>query len=296
MKPSRDTQDQDNQDEDDSIIGRAFLGSALVFLFVGLIGGGVYFFLSRKTAPVVIKQEPVALPDRREIPKVNVPMVLWTDTTEASGIDFVHTSGARGEKLLPETMGGGCAFLDYDGDGDQDILLINSCDWPQHRNDTTSSSRMALYANDGTGKFSDVTTAAGLDRTVYGMGVACGDYDNDGWVDLFVSCLGRNILFHNDKGRFVDTTQAAGVGGEETDWSVSSGFFDYDRDGDLDLLVCHYVQWTREFDLAQEFRLLGGSERGYGRPQPFGGTFPSLYRNEGNGAFTEVSKESGFRS
>ncbi len=295
MKPSRDTQDQDNQDEDDSIIGRAFLGSALVFLFVGLIGGGVYFFLSRKTAPVVIKQEPVALPDRREIPKVNVPMVLWTDTTEASGIDFVHTSGARGEKLLPETMGGGCAFLDYDGDGDQDILLVNSCDWPQHRNDTTSSSRMALYANDGTGKFSDVTTAAGLDRTVYGMGVACGDYDNDGWVDLFVSCLGRNLLFHNDKGRFVDTTQAAGVGGEETDWSVSSGFFDYDRDGDLDLLVCHYVQWTREFDLAQEFRLLGGSERGYGRPQPFGGTFPSLYRNEGNGAFTEVSKESGLQ-
>ncbi len=154
---------------------------------------------------------------------------------------------------------------------------------------------MALYANDGTGKFSDVTTAAGLDRTVYGMGVACGDYDNDGWVDLFVSCLGRNILFHNDKGRFVDTTQAAGVGGEETDWSVSSGFFDYDRDGDLDLLVCHYVQWTREFDLAQEFRLLGGSERGYGRPQPFGGTFPSLYRNEGNGSFTEVSKESGLQ-
>lgn len=152
---------------------------------------------------------------------------------------------------------------------------------------------MGLFANDGKGNFTDVTVEAGLSVALYGMGVACGDYDNDGKVDLFISCLGQDKLFHNEGNKFVDVTDQAGVGGDAKAWSVSSGWFDYDRDGDLDLMVCHYVEWSREFDLAQDFRLLGGQERAYGRPQPFGGTFPSLFRNDGHGKFTDVSEQAG---
>ena len=156
-------------------------------------------------------------------------------------------------------------------------------------------STLGLFANDGQGNFADVTKEVGLDVSVYGMGVACGDYDNDGRVDLFVSCLGPDKLFRNVDNKFVDVTEQAKVGGDANAWSTSSGFFDYDRDGDLDLMVCHYVQWSRELDSAQEFRLVGGKERAYGRPQPFGGTFPSLFRNEGNGTFTDVSNEAGIQ-
>jgi hypothetical protein len=238
--------------------------------------------------------EPISLPERREMPTAVVPTAQWTDITDSAGIHFVHNSGAAGEKLLPETMGGGCAFFDYDADGDQDLLLVNACAWPNNRVANTPDTTLALFQNDGTGKFTDVTKETGLDLAVYGMGAACGDYDADGYVDLFISCLGEDRLFHNEKGRFRDVTEQSGVGGDAKAWSVSSGWFDYDNDGDLDLLVCHYVEWTREFDLAQEFRLLGGKERAYGGPQRFGGSFPSLFRNDGGGKFSDVSKEAGF--
>jgi enediyne biosynthesis protein E4 len=279
-------------EEDDSVIGRAFLGSSLVIVLLASIAGAAYFFLSGKTEKVENVANQVQLPELRQMPKVVVPKVDWVDITQKAGIDFVHESGARGEKLLPETMGSGCAFLDFDSDGDQDILLVNACAWPSHQQSAKPPSTLALYSNDGTGRFNNVTTQAGLNVSVYGMGVACGDYDNDGKVDIFISCLGTDHLFHNEGGRFIDVTAQAGVGGEPNAWSVSSGWFDCDRDGDLDLLVCHYVDWSREFDLAQEFRLVGGNERGYGRPQPFGGTFPSLFRNEG-GKFVDVSEEAG---
>lgn len=279
-------------EEDDSVIGRAFLGSSIVFLLIGTIVGAAYFYLSRKPTELSQVQTPIELPELREMPKVSVPKSPWTDITQTAGIDFVHNSGAHGEKLLPETMGSGCAFFDFDSDGDQDILIVNSCDWPDQKSDSTKPSTLALYSNDGRGKFTNVTQKVGLAVTLYGMGVACGDYDNDGKVDLFIACLGPDRLYRNLGDRFVDVTDQAGVAGEANAWSVSSGWFDYDRDGDLDLLVCHYVEWTREFDLAQEFRLTGGKERGYGRPQPFGGTFPSLYRNDG-GRFVDVAAEAG---
>jgi hypothetical protein len=281
------------REEDDAVIGRAFLGSAIVFTAIGLIGGLAYYFLSSKPVKVEEISQSVSLPERRAMPKVTVPVVNWVDLTESTNIQFTHDSGATGEKLLPETMGSGCAFFDFDSDGDQDILLINSCAWPENRNDSKPSSTLALFANDGRGNFTDATKQSGLDVSVYGMGVACGDYDNDGRVDLFISCLGSDKLFHNEGGTFVDVTVRAGVGGDPKAWSASSGWFDYDRDGDLDLMVCHYVEWSREFDLAQEFRLIGGKERAYGRPQPFGGTFPSLFRNDGDGKFVDVSQESG---
>ena len=281
-------------EDDDSVIGRAFMGSAIVFILIGLIAGVSYFVLTRKPKSEIPVLESGSLPEARELPKVIVPTIAWTDITDAAGLNFVHCSGATGEKLLPETMGSGCAFLDFDSDGDQDILMVNSCDWPGKRDASKPASTLTLFANDGRGGFSDVTKSVGLDVTLYGMGAACGDFDNDGKVDLFISCLGKDKLFHNEGGKFVDVTESAGVGGDENAWSTSSGWFDYDQDGDLDLLVCHYVEWTRAFDLGQEFRLLGGNERAYGRPQPFAGTFPSLFRNDGDGKFSDVSAEAGF--
>ncbi|MFO0922036.1 MAG: CRTAC1 family protein [Pirellulales bacterium] len=283
-----------DREEDDSVIGRAFVGSAIVFLIIGCVVGGAYFIVGQKSKEQIAEVEPVKLPERREMPDIAPPKVLWTDITESAGIRFVHENGATGEKLLPETMGGGGAFLDYDNDGDQDLFFVNSCSWPD-AGKGTGSQTLTMYANDGKGQFTDVTEAVGLKHSMYGMGVACGDYDNDGWVDLFVSCLGTDRLFHNEQGKFIDVTEAAKVGGDAKAWSVSSGWFDYDRDGDLDLMVCHYVEWSREFDLAQEFRLTGGKDRAYGRPQAFAGTFPTLFRNDGKGSFTDVSKEAGIQ-
>ena len=284
----------DERDEDDSVIGRAFMGSAVVFVVIGLVAGISYVILTTKQKSEIVVVEHLTLPDRREMPKVIVPTIAWVDITESAGIHFLHNSGAAGEKLLPETMGSGCAFFDFDADGDQDVLFVNSCAWPDKQDDSKPLSTLAIYANDGHGDFTEVTKTVGLDVSLFGMGAACGDYDNDGQVDLFISCLGKDRLFHNVGGKFVDVTDRAGVGGDENAWSTSSGWFDCDQDGDLDLLVCHYVEWTRAFDLAQEFRLLGGNERAYGRPQPFAGTFPSLFRNDGDGRFSEVSAAAGF--
>jgi hypothetical protein len=151
---------------------------------------------------------------------------------------------------------------------------------------------MTLYANDGTGKFTNVTSETGLDVSLYGMGVACGDFDADGWVDLFISCLGQDRLYRNDSGKFIDVTESAGVGGLPESWSSSCGWFDYDLDGDLDLFVAQYLVWSHDYDLSQEFTILGNIPA-YGRPQNFEGTFPSLFRNEGGGKFTDVSKSAG---
>jgi hypothetical protein len=298
MASSNSNNELENQEseQDDAVIARAFKGSAIVFALLAIIGSGAYYYLSQKPKPKEEIVQETSLPDRREMPKVTVPNVKWTDVTEASQlVAFEHTSGATGEKLLPETMGSGCAFFDYDSDGDQDILLINSCAWPQDKKPDSPAATLKLFANDGKGVFTDVTSGSGLEVEVYGMGCAMGDYNNDGRVDLFVSCLGKDLLFRNDGSKFTDVTDSAGVGGEPNAWSVSSGWFDYDKDGDIDLLVTHYVQWSRELDLAQEFRLVGGSERAYGRPQPFGGTFPSLFQNNGDGTFRDVSKEAGLQ-
>ncbi len=228
MAPQNSDLPNDAQDEEleqsDAVIGKAFFGSIAVFALVGLIGLVAYLYLGRPKKEEVSQVEAVKLPDRREMPTVKVPVAKWKDITEESHINFVHVSGALGEKLLPETMGSGCAFLDFDNDGDQDILLINACHWDKARA-AAEPSTLKLFANDGKGVFSDATEQAGLGSVnVYGMGVACGDYDNDSRVDLFISCLGFDMLFHNEGGKFVDVTQSAGVAGDAKDWSVSSGW------------------------------------------------------------------------
>jgi enediyne biosynthesis protein E4 len=287
---------EEESEQNDESIGRAFWYSLAVMTVFTIVGGTIFIMTRLNQPEEIVKETPLTLPEARKVEEIALPKIPFTDITQAAGIDFVHNSGAAGEKLLPETMGGGAAFFDYDNDGDQDLLLVGSQDWPwsrsQQKKETTSS--LALYQNDGTGKFKDVTADMGLNVSLYGMGVACGDYDNDGRVDLFISALGTNRLFKNEGTRFIDVTTQAGVGGPEQLWSTSCGWFDYDRDGDLDLLVCNYVEWTRDFDRAQNFTLKGGI-RAYGRPQNFNGVPPLLYQNQGNGSFTEVSEQAGLK-
>jgi hypothetical protein len=209
------------------------------------------------------------------------------DITEAAGIRFQHNSGAFGGKYLPETMGSGCAFFDYDSDGWQDILLVNGMDWPGHKRRRTT---MRLYRNNRNGTFTDVTRQAGLDVEMYGMGVAAGDFNNDGFPDLFISCVGQSRLFQNTgKGTFVEVTRRAGLEGREG-FSSSALWFDYDRDGFLDLFVCNYVKWSPQQDV---FCSLDGNRKSYCTPEAYRGATCWLFRNRGDGTFEDVTAKSG---
>ena len=209
------------------------------------------------------------------------------DVTEAAGIEFQHNSGAYGGKLLPETLGSGCAFLDYDADGWQDILLVNGMDWPGHKR---QRSTLRLYRNNRNGTFSDVTKSAGLDVEMYGMGVAVGDYNNDGFPDIFITCVGQSRLFRNTgKGTFVDATRSSGLFGRQG-LSTSALWCDYDRDGFLDLFVCNYVRWSPEHDV---FCSLDGTHKSYCTPEAYRGDTCWLFHNRGNGTFEDVTATSG---
>ncbi|MFG0264841.1 MAG: CRTAC1 family protein [Rhodopirellula sp. JB055] len=278
---------------DEADIGRAMRASLLALVAIVLVGGVAAYVLTRPEQAPPVRESELAQVAIREQPEVVLPKTPFTDITQEAGISFVHNNGATGDKLLPETMGGGSAFFDFDGDGDQDLLLINSKDWPWDEPSGRGNTSV-LYRNEG-GTFVDVSKGSGLDVEMYGMGVAVGDYDQDGLVDVFISAVGKNRLFRNlGEGKFEDVTESAGVSGAEDRWSTSSGWFDYDNDGDLDLFVCNYVVWSREYDESQGFQLVGGG-RAYGRPQNFEGTFSYLYRNEGEGQFTDVSEESGIQ-
>ena len=287
--------DMDTEERDDTMIVTALIRSLIVFVAIGLIvGGGLLArYLVRDDPVITTERAPLQMPVVPARPVARIPQIPFTDITQAAGIDFVHENGAYGRKLLPETMGGGCAFLDIEGDGDQDLLLVNSNRWDwDPRLKSPPAATLALFANDGRGGFTDVTATWGLEVSLYGMGAAVGDYDNDGRVDLFVSAVGGNRLFRNTGREFEDVTARAGVAGGDQQWSSSCGFFDADNDGDLDLFVCNYVRWNKDFDLAQNFTL-DGKRRAYGRPQDFEGNFPYLYRNNGNGTFSDISAAAG---
>ncbi len=209
------------------------------------------------------------------------------DVTSKAGINFQHNSGAYGGKLLPETLGSGCAFLDYDGDGWQDILLVNAMDWPGHKK---QKSTLKLYKNNRNGTFADVTRAAGLEIELYGMGVAVGDYNNDGFPDVLITCVGQNRLFQNTgKETFVDVTKKSGLLGRQA-FSTSALWFDYDRDGLLDLFVCNYVNWSPEHDV---FCSLDGKHKSYCTPEAYRGETCWLFRNHGDGTFEDATAGSG---
>jgi enediyne biosynthesis protein E4 len=212
----------------------------------------------------------------------------FTDATKEAGITFSHENGAFGKKYLPETMGSGGAFLDADGDGWQDLLIVNGMPWPGRPAKRTV---MALYRNNQNGTFTDVTERAGLGVPLYGMGVAAADYDNDGRVDIYVTALGRNRLFRNLGGlKFVDVTEAAKV--PAPGFSASAAWLDYDRDGRLDLVVAHYVEWVLEKDL---FCTLDGKTKSYCTPEAYKGQSLTLYRNRGDRTFEDTTERAGMK-
>jgi len=213
--------------------------------------------------------------------------ITFRDVTQQSGIRFTHNNGAFGKKFLPETLGPGVAFIDYDNDGWPDIFLVNGMDWPGHQQKHTTPK---LYHNNHDGTFTDVTHKAGLDVEMYGMGVAVGDYDNDGFDDLFVTALGQSRLFHNNgNGTFTDVTQKAGLSGPR-ELSTSAAWVDYDKDGRLDLVIGNYVQWTQETDL---YCTLDGKNKSYCTPESYKGTSVRLWHNRGDGTFEDVTQKAG---
>ncbi len=213
--------------------------------------------------------------------------VTFRDITQKSGIRFIHNNAAFGKKYLPETMGPGVAFIDYDNDGWQDIFIVNGMDWPGH---TQKHTTPKLYHNNHDGTFTDVTHKAGLDVELFGMGVAVGDYDNDGFDDLFVTTMGQSYLFHNNgNGSFTDVTQKAGLAGPK-EFSTSAAWVDYDKDGKLDLVVANYVQWSLEGDL---YCTLDGKSKSYCTPESYKGTAVRLWHNRGDGTFEDVTTKAG---
>ena len=214
--------------------------------------------------------------------------VQFVDVTIEAGIRFKHVNGASDRKFYLETMGSGAAFLDYDNDGDLDLYIVNGAPLPGFEMDTPPMN--ILYQNDGNGQFIDVTAAVGVGDTSYGMGCVAADYDNDGDTDLYVTNFGENFLYQNNgDGTFTDETAHAGVGNGET-WSSSCAFLDYDHDGNLDLYVVNYL----DYDLAADQDWLDPrGRRIYSNPQVYAGISDTLYRNDGDGTFTDVTRQAG---
>ncbi len=236
--------------------------------------------------------------------------VSFTDITQKAGIGFTHINGAFGERMMPESVGSGAAFLDFDGDGYQDIFLVNSRDWTREEieaykkgNNRKRAALLpkilpqrraigALYRNNRDGTFTDITRGSGLDMEMFGMGAAVGDYDNDGRVDLYVTGLNRSYLFQNQSSggvaRFREVSEQAGV--RNNGWGTSACWFDYDKDGKLDLFVCHYIEWKPAIDV---YASRDGKVKSYTGPLSYKAESCRLFRNVGNGRFQDVSQSAG---
>jgi len=241
---------------------------------------------TQASRPAPSAPQPEAAPASPTSPARPSGPIQFTDVTAQAGIHFKHNSGAFGKKYLPETMGSGVCFLDYDNDGWQDILLVNSMDWPGHK---SGKSFPALYHNNRDGTFTDVTRQAGLAVEMYGLGCAVGDYDNDGYDDIYITTVGSNHLFRNlGNGKFADVTAKAGVA--SPGFSASALWFDYDNDGKLDLFVTHYINWSIETD---QYCSLDNKNKSYCTPQTYKGQSSELFRNKGNGTFENVTRRAG---
>lgn len=211
----------------------------------------------------------------------------FTNITQSSGVHFVHNSGATGKRYLPETLGAGVAFIDYDNDGWQDILFANGEDWAGA---PKRPSTLKLYHNNHNGTFIDVTQRSGLAISMYGMGIAVGDFDNDGFDDVFISAVGQSRLFHNNgNGTFTDVTQKAGLASVQ-EFSTSAAWVDYDRDGKLDLIVANYVQWSPKQDI---YCSIDGKRKSYCTPESYKGASIRVWHNLGGGKFEDATAKLG---
>ena len=296
MNTDSDPRDHEELDDleihDDAIIGKAFVWSAVVFGLLGTFGLVLWavFALQREQQERIIEKQ-LAAP-RALVPDVAIlPDVRFSEVAAESGLDTPHVSGAEGGKLLPETMGGGAAFFDADGDGDQDLLLASGAWWPASAS-SHEPTASRLYFNDGRGRFAWAGPGWDTGRNLIATGIACGDWDADGRVDVFLAAIGGDRLYRNTGAGFDDVTAAAGVAGDADAWSSSPAFIDADGDGDLDLFVPHYVQWSPQKDRALHFTL-NGTDRAYGPPKQYGGTSPTLWINEGGGTFRDASEDAG---
>ncbi len=228
---------------------------------------------------------PSGEPENAAVPAPSRVSVVFTDVTDEAGIAFEHHNGRSGRKYLPETLGSGCAFFDYDNDGRPDIFLVNSRPWGAGGGSVTSR----LYRNEGDGRFADVTRQAGVAVRMYGLGAATADYDNDGFVDLYVTVLDGDRLFRNrGDGTFEDVTRSAGI--DNARFGTSAAWVDFDLDGHLDLFVANYVEWSIEQDL---WCSMDGSTKTYCTPESYTGQPSALYRNRGDGTFEDVSTKAG---
>ena len=254
-----------------------FLSAALVVLFVACVAVAA-------TPP----KKPAGKTEPAGTSTTSSHGLKFADITQASGIRFVHENGSFGKKYLPEALGPGCAFIDYDSDGYPDVLLVNGKGWPGH--ERASEKGIRLYHNNRNGTFTDITAKSGLSLSIYGMGVAIGDYDNDGYDDIFVTTVGQSHLFHNNhNGTFTDVTRQAGLWGIN-EFSTSAAWVDYDRDGKLDLIVGNYVDWSPQKDITCT---LDGTHKSYCTPESYAGIPPRLWHNLGNGKFEDVTHKTG---
>ena len=288
---------------DDAVIGRAVKRSAVALGLIVVVGVGVALWLRRGSGPTQAKVTQLTAPKAAtNAAAAAVPKVRFVDVTTNAGVRFRHETGATGEKLLPETMGGGVALHDLDGDGLPELVFVNGSHWPWSKPAGAGEPPpgLVLYRNVSTPsaiRFEDATAASGLGAPFYGMGIAVGDANGDGRPDLLVTGVGGVRLFLNRTSqagglKFEDVTASAGVGGKPGEWSSSALWLDMDRDGDLDLFVASYVEWSREVDAKVGYKI-DGQTRAYGPPMNFAGALPHLYRNEGGGRFTDVSATAG---
>ncbi len=230
-----------------------------------------------------------------EATRKNVDHIRLTDITRTSGIEFEHVNGAFGKKWMPETIGSGGGFLDYNNDGWPDVFLVNGSYWPGQRTDGNPPSP-ALYRNNGNGTFTDVSSSAGLNFSVYGMGCSIADFDADGDQDIYITAVGTNVLLQNDNGLFHDVAVQMGVTGNNPDtdsspsWSTGAAWVDIDRDGWLDLFVDSYVQWTPETDI---YTTRDGKNKSYATPEIYQGETCRLYRNILGQRFEDITEKAG---
>lgn len=272
----------------DQVIADFFKKSVQIIVVLMLLIAVIYYFTYRQDKQVQVVEKIYQAPTQLKN-QVKPPKTYFSEQATQRGVTFVPNNGATGERMLPETMGSGVAFIDYDNDGDEDLVFANGTNWSWNKKNKAAATQH-IYNNDGTGQFKDVTESMGLDKTFYGTGIAVGDVNNDGFDDVFIAAVGKNHLFINHQGQsFVESKDVFDC--TEDGWSTSSGFFDYDNDGDLDLMVLNYVQWSKELDLSADYKI-DGIGRAYGPPSNFPGTHNCLFENQ-QGQFTDVSETAG---